>query len=134
MDIAIIALDKPRNQVQYASAGRPIYFMRQDTITDLRGDKYAIGGEKIDKKFFTHYTLNDIQPKDRFYLFSDGITDQFGGQENKKITSKRFQQFLIDNHHLRMSEQKNALTLFFNDWKKENEQTDDVIVVGIEID
>jgi CheY-like chemotaxis protein len=134
MDIAIIALDKQRNQIQYATAGRPIYLLRGETLTDLRGDKYAIGGEKIDKKFFTHYTLNDMQSKDRLYLFSDGITDQFGGEENKKITSKRFQQFLTDTRTLSMQEQKSALTLFFNQWKRENEQTDDVLVLGIEID
>jgi serine phosphatase RsbU (regulator of sigma subunit) len=90
--------------------------------------------DKIDKKFFTHYTLNDMQSKDRLYLFSDGITDQFGGEENKKITSKRFQQFLTDTRTLSMQEQKSALTLFFNQWKRENEQTDDVLVLGIEID
>jgi CheY-like chemotaxis protein/serine/threonine protein phosphatase PrpC len=133
MDIAIMALDRQRNQVQYASAGRPIYFVRNGTLTDLRGDKYAIGGEKTDNKFFTHYTLTDIQPKDRFYLFSDGITDQFGGEENKKITSKRFQQWLTDTHTLPMHSQKEAVSTFFNEWKGNNEQTDDVLVTGIEI-
>lgn len=133
MDIAIIALDKQRNQIQYASAGRPIYLVRNGVLTDLRGDKYAIGGEKTENKFFTHYTLNDIQPKDRFYLFSDGITDQFGGEENKKITSKRFQQWLTDTHTLSMQAQKEALNSFFSEWKKENEQTDDVAVIGIEM-
>lgn len=133
MDVAIIAYDKQRNQIQYASAGRPIYLVRNGLLTDLRGDKYAIGGEKIDKKFFTHYTINDIQPKDRFYLFSDGITDQFGGEQNKKITSKRFQQWLIDTHTLSMHTQKDKLITFFNEWKGKTEQTDDVIVIGIEI-
>jgi len=69
-----------------------------------------------------------MQSKDRLYLFSDGITDQFGGEENKKITSKRFQQFLIDTCTLSMQEQKTALNTFFNDWKGQNEQTDDVLV------
>ncbi len=133
MDIAIIALDKQKNQIQYASTGRPIYLVRNALLTDLRGDKYAIGGEKIDKKFFTHYTINDIQPKDRLYLFSDGITDQFGGEENKKITSKRFQQWLTHTHTLPMLAQKEAIITLFNEWKGENEQTDDVIVIGIEI-
>ena len=66
-------------------------------------------------------------------MFSDGLADQFGGKENKKLTYQKFKDILLSNSHLDMNDQKEELRKYFLAWKGSNEQTDDVLVIGIRI-
>ena len=69
---------------------------------------------------------------DIFYFFSDGITDQFGGPNDKKLMRTRLLEFFdsdINNHDLK-SKQLN-LNLFLRRWQGRLEQTDDMILLGI---
>lgn len=131
MDISVCVFDTSRNTMQYACAGRPVYVLRNQEVLDLRGEKCAIGGEKTETKIFNNNNFA-LQSNDKIYLFSDGFVDQFGGEENKKLTSKRFQQFILDNQNISISAQKTELEKFFTTWKGNVEQTDDVLVLGIE--
>ena len=66
-----------------------------------------------------------------FYIFSDGIIDQFGGKHGKKFLTKRFKQLLFEISPLAMKEQKDIIKKSLDDWKLENEQVDDILVMGI---
>jgi len=66
-------------------------------------------------------------------MFSDGYADQFGGPDNKKFMIRRFRDFLIEVHKKPMLQQMEILDQEFNDWKGDQEQVDDVIVMGIRI-
>jgi hypothetical protein len=46
---------------------------------------------------------------------------------------KRFSQFLIDHCEQPLNEQGKALNQYYNDWKGENEQVDDVMVLGVKL-
>ena len=66
--------------------------------------------------------------RDRF-MYSDGYYDQFGGDRNKSMGSTRFKDILVSavkNEKLQTSDFKNY---FFN-WMGENEQLDDVLLMG----
>ncbi len=67
---------------------------------------------------------------DNLYLFSDGYKDQFGGEQNKKYSQKRFLEKLTALQGMSMREQKNALEQEFLQWKGIHKQTDDVLVLG----
>ena len=63
----------------------------------------------------------------------DGFADQFGGDNDKKYKSKRMEDFIVSLQHLSMDDQKDALMREFENWKGNNEQTDDVSILGIEV-
>jgi len=86
----------------------------------------------IYRKCSETFTNNEFQylEGDIFYIFSDGFIDQFGGEEKRKFMSKRFQELLLKIHKYPMSEQKEELNKAFNDWKGDNKQTDDILVIG----
>jgi serine phosphatase RsbU (regulator of sigma subunit) len=87
-------------------------------------------GEELNQ--FTNHELN-LKPGDVLYVFSDGYYDQFGGPNNKKFMSKRFRELLTEIHSLSMSKQKQALSEHMKDWMGENQQVDDILVIGIRI-
>ena len=87
----------------------------------------------IDKKSFTNNEI-DLKLNDVVYTFSDGYIDQFGGEKNRKFMIRNFKQMLININDKCMTEQKKILSKTFDDWcGSENNQIDDVLVVGIKI-
>ena len=67
------------------------------------------------------------------YIFSDGFQDQFGGPKGKKYRSNRFREFLLSISDKDLLEQKELMGVEFNSWKMNEEQIDDVCVMGVRI-
>ncbi|MBE9467422.1 MAG: SpoIIE family protein phosphatase [Bacteroidetes bacterium] len=132
MDMSVCVVDKENNTLEYAGAMRPLFLFNGNKFVEINGDKKSIKSDiaNHDVQSFTNHLIN-INKGDVFYIFSDGIIDQFGGERNKKFLSKRFQQVLKDIYFMDMKEQKQIIVDGFNDWKGENEQVDDVFVLGI---
>jgi serine phosphatase RsbU (regulator of sigma subunit) len=65
------------------------------------------------------------------YLFTDGFPDQFGGDFGKKFLCKRFKNMIAMSHSQSMNDQKEILENTLNEWKRNEEQTDDICVLGI---
>ena len=66
-------------------------------------------------------------------MFSDGYQDQFGGKGNKKFMGNQFKKMLLDNHKLPMHSQLDIVESRFDEWKGNNKQIDDVLVIGINL-
>jgi serine phosphatase RsbU (regulator of sigma subunit) len=133
MDVALCRIDRREREILFAGAFRPLYWMREGQLTVINGDRQPIGGSqhKEDRKFTVHRVA--YHQGDRLYLFSDGYVDQFGGPARKKFMTARFNEILLANQHLPMSAQSEVLERAFVEWKGENEQVDDVCIVGLEV-
>jgi hypothetical protein len=59
--------------------------------------------------------------------------DQFGGEKGKKFMRKRLKETLLNIYHLPMKEQKQKLDHTFEQWKGDQEQIDDVVMIGFRI-
>lgn len=132
MDIAICVFDKKLKTVQYSGAFRPLLLLRNNQITEYKGDRFAIGGSFVENKKFSTHTI-DLQQGDHIYLSSDGYVDQFGGDEGKKLKTKNFKELLINIHKHPLKHQENKIISTFEEWKQDYEQVDDILVIGLKI-
>ncbi len=142
MDIAMVFIDRQQKILRFSGALRPMLFFRKnnsfgDPITDYKleiisPDKFGVGGRAYENPPHTTVELN-YQPGDTFYLFSDGVCDQFGGPFGKKLMTNKFKEFVHSVQNLNMDMQYARLESFFDQWKGENDQVDDVLVVGIKL-
>ena len=132
MDMSVCVIDKENDTLEYAGAMRPLFLFNGNKFVEVKGDKQSITSNLSYQRIqlFTNHTVN-LNKGDVFYIFSDGIVDQFGGEDNKKFLSKRFQQVLKDIYFMDMKKQKQIIIDSFNDWKGNNDQVDDVFVLGI---
>ena len=131
MDCTLCAFDFENKTLEYSSANNNFYIVRNGEIINIKADKMPVGlGVRLDS-FTTHKI--QLQSGDVVYTLSDGYCDQFGGENNKKFKAKQFEQLLLTIQNKNMSEQKQILTDTFNNWTKGYEQTDDVLVIGVEI-
>ncbi|MGF1534652.1 MAG: 7TM diverse intracellular signaling domain-containing protein [Bernardetiaceae bacterium] len=135
MDAAVCLLSPTRDQLFFAGAKLPLVHVRQGEVSLYKGSSYNIGGDA--RVVEGNILLQTIacQPGDRFFMFSDGFQDQFGGPKNRKFLSRNFRELLGTTAHLPLAEQKEILNQRLEDWMNEGQenQTDDVLVIGFSI-
>jgi sigma-B regulation protein RsbU (phosphoserine phosphatase) len=138
MDIAFCLINMENNTLQYAGANIPLYLIRNnesDGSLELiikTPDHMPIGIHPNDNGDFTNHII-ELQNHDKLYMFSDGYISQFGGERDKKFKTKRFREILMNIHTKSMSEQKEILDKTIEDWRGNNEQVDDILVMGLHI-
>ncbi|OFX27331.1 MAG: hypothetical protein A2041_08895 [Bacteroidetes bacterium GWA2_31_9b] len=130
MDIAMCVIDKKNAILEYAGAFRPIYYIRENKIEEIKGDRFSVGllNESVDGQI--NKTVINLRKDDIFYLFSDGYADQFGGSEAKKFKYRRFRHMLLTIHKLPLDQQRIYLEKSFDEWRGDLEQVDDILIVG----
>jgi len=132
MDVSLCKIDVESGVIEFAGANRPLYILRNAEIKEVKGDKRPIGGYEHTSLSYTNHTFK-IEKEDRFYMFSDGYADQFGGTNNKKFLVKKLQQLFIENAASDFLSQYKQLLAAHKTWKGNNEQTDDVLVIGFKV-
>ena len=121
-----------KNSFSYAAAQNPIWIVRNGKLIEIKGEKMPIGKHHNDSIPFVGGEF-ETQKGDVIYTITDGFQDQFGGDKGKKFKVKPFKNYLISIAHLPMVEQKEKLVHTFSAWKGEEEQVDDVCVIGVKI-
>ena len=128
MDIGICAIDKGREKIIYAGAFIPLNLLRDNSLTQINGDKIIIGMNP-DRISYTDHEI-DIQEDDMLYLFSDGYVDQFGGKDNKKFMYRRLRYLILTIHKFDVKDQKSILEENLITWMGQNTQVDDMMIIG----
>jgi serine phosphatase RsbU (regulator of sigma subunit) len=132
MDIALCTIDPATMMLEFSGAHNPVYIIRDNELIELESDPFSIGAYVNGEREYTNHSFQ-LQKNDCLYLFSDGYMDQFGGPKGKKFMRKQFRTTLIQMHTLRMPEQKWRLAETLEKWQGDNEQVDDVLVIGVRI-
>jgi PAS domain S-box-containing protein len=132
MDVSIGVFDFEKNTLSYSGAFRPMLLLRNNAFIEFEGNRYPIGFYADVKKEFVSQTIL-LEENDTFYFFTDGYCDQFGGELKKKFNRKRFKELLLSAQSMEMEEQESFLQYAFLNWKQEELQVDDVLVMGIKI-
>src|SRR5690606_31393387 len=132
-DIALCLLDVKKRLISYAGAHRPMWIIRKDgsSIEEIKGTKTAIGGWTEASQVFETHEIQ-MNEGDTFFLFTDGLGDQFG-HSGKRLMSKNLKQQLFSIKDLSLDKQKNYLEDFLVKWQGEEEQTDDILVIGVRV-
>jgi len=130
MDISICLLNRKARTLNFAGANNSLYLLRNKQMIEYKADKMPIGTYPKEQPFSLQ-TIPIIE-NDVFYIFSDGFADQFG-IKNKKLSKKNFRTLLLEIHELELKQQQLCLDNYLNSWKGNEEQTDDILVIGIKI-
>lgn len=136
MDMSICTINANTNQLKFAGAMNGGYILRDGTIHDLQASIHGVGGYiKRKKERAVHFDVTefDLLKNDMIYLFSDGYMDQFGGNSGEKYNVSRFKELLTSIADQPTSEQKKKVASEFKNWRGNNAQIDDVLLMGVRI-
>ncbi|TAH42296.1 MAG: cyclic nucleotide-binding domain-containing protein [Bacteroidetes bacterium] len=133
MDISICSLNFKTKKLKFSGANRPLWIIRNNELSSYTANKFPVGGMQIlhEENFQSHEI--QMEKGDTFYIFSDGYADQFGGESGKKFMTKKLKEVLLSIQKLSMKEQQVFLLDAFNKWRGDQEQVDDVLVIGVKI-
>jgi len=129
MDMCVCLIDFKNNKMQFAGANNPLWMFVDGELKEIKGDKMPVAIHDTMRPFTNNVV--DLKKGDTFYIFSDGYADQFGGPQQKKLLNKNFKALLQNLQDLPMLKQGARIDEFFEDWRKELDQIDDVCVIGI---
>ncbi|MFI5148861.1 MAG: SpoIIE family protein phosphatase [Bacteroidia bacterium] len=132
MDISICEIDRKKKTLTVSAANNPVYLVRNGELKQIKADKYSIGNGESGKEFGMQQV--SLCKGDFIYLFSDGFMDQFGGPHGKKLGSVRFRELLSSVSKEDSRKQESLLQHRLQHWQGKEEQTDDILVIGVRID
>ncbi|MBL7932153.1 MAG: tetratricopeptide repeat protein [Bacteroidia bacterium] len=131
MDISLLCIHLKDKSVTWSGANNPLWYIENGALTEIKADKQPIGRSENPSPFTTHRLK--VNPGTLFYLFTDGLADQFGGPNGKKFKYKQFSDLLQSLSKQTLSNQEAELDRVFRDWKGSLEQVDDVCIIGLKV-
>lgn len=132
MDIVVCEFSLKNKYIRFASAMRPVIIVMGGETYYIKGNRSSVGGQSVMEKYFDdqEYYLNE---GDMIYMFSDGLPDQFGGPDGKKMKIARLKTLLGEIWQLPIAEQEERLLKFYSDWKGNHDQVDDILFMGVKV-
>lgn len=149
MDISLVAVNRSTRKMIFAGAHNGLWIVRRKEnvgelsegvrileeeefhLLEWKGDKQPIGRFQ-EMKPFKEVELT-LYETDQVYLMSDGYADQFGGPKGKKFKYVALKRAVLANANETMIDQGENLSKIYQDWIKDNEQIDDVCVIGFRL-
>lgn len=131
MNTVVLKINRETLEMNYAGAYQSILIIRDGKLIELKTDKEPIGFTYIMTPFIDYEF--QLMKNDLIYLYTDGYVDQFGGEKGKKFKTRAFKELLLSIHNKTLEEQKNIISDVFKKWKGNEEQIDDVTVLGMKI-
>ena len=131
MDMTLVKLNFKKREIEFSSANNVLVHVSNGNLNSYKGDHQPVGFYSGKNISFTKQKIK-VDKNDMIYIFSDGYQDQFGG-ENKKYMFSRLKKLLIKVSNEDVNQQLNLIESEFNSWKGDNEQIDDVCLMGLRI-
>ncbi|MCP4108751.1 MAG: AAA family ATPase [Desulfobacteraceae bacterium] len=130
LDAAVCLAETGTSTLTFAGARLPLIYFRNEEVHIIKGDRQSIGYKSSDQGFnFTNHTIC-IEKGMLFYMYTDGFTDQLGGEKRRSFGSRRFREMLKKIVRLPLEKQREIVMQTFEEYRGDNERQDDVTVVG----
>lgn len=133
-ELALLWYDPQTKRAKYIGARRPLWVLRGGDIFIVSGDRRDISVTLSDRLSTALPSVQSLTllPKDRLFLFSDGIVDQLNS-EGKRFSTTHLRSFLQTNSYLSLNEQVELLKQAIRHWAGGMPQSDDILFLAMEV-
>jgi serine phosphatase RsbU (regulator of sigma subunit) len=134
MDVCFISINLKSNEITFSGAKRPLFIYKNKTseFDEIKGDRISIGGiRKGTNEEFNNHIIK-AQKGDILYLSSDGLTDQ-NNSERKRFGRNKLKEIILNNVAEPMEKQKVIIEKALDEFQQDEEQRDDITLIGIKI-
>lgn len=127
MDIGLVRLDFEARSLRFAGAKISLYWSNGETMNMLRGNNRAICDHRVGA-----YTDHDVPllPDYTYYLTTDGLLDQSGGEHGFSLGSQQFTEWLIRLARQPLEQQRQSLTEALDTFRGSHPQRDDITILS----
>ncbi len=133
LDGGIIYYDKLMNKVTFAGAKTPLFYIQNNELKTLKGNRESIGYKNSNSEFrFKNYEI-EINNDTYFYLTTDGIIDQNGGKKGFPYGKRRLKNIINRYYKEPFDKQKTIIFDSINEYQGDEERSDDITMIGFKI-
>ncbi|NOQ29572.1 MAG: SpoIIE family protein phosphatase [Helicobacteraceae bacterium] len=133
LDMGLCYINKNGTVLKFAGAKMDLLYFKDNEQHIVKSNKQSIGYSRSKSDYeYTNHEIH-IDSSESFYLYSDGITDQTGGDKHFPYGNKKFKTFLNDIQQKPMSEQQTLILDNLASYQKENTRRDDITVIGFKV-
>ncbi|TAF67985.1 MAG: hypothetical protein EAZ55_01015 [Cytophagales bacterium] len=120
----ILGYSSHDNTLSYCSAkGRGFLILNSGELIELEKDQKSIGDAS--EIMFQNIPLCIDEAK-TLLIYSDGLTDQFGGKNDKRFSKNRLKNLIEKNYEADAQTLAKILQFEHNAWRNTTQQTDDI--------
>lgn len=133
MEVGLCIVSRQNRKVTYAGAGINLYYTSEQELREVKAAKCSVGSVEHHVKQIPKTHSLELPKGTRLYMSSDGLPDQFGGEKIKKFSTKRLKELIVNTLSMGLAEQAQSIEQAFVKWRGDQEQTDDVLFLTIEL-
>ncbi len=130
LEAAVCLLDRAGSTLTFAGARLCLHYIHDRQAVTVTGDRQSLGYRRSDPDhdFIEHQI--PLEQDIAFYLWTDGITDQVGGDKGLPFGRARFLKMLFEIHRLPFIRQQEMIRQTLAAFTGEEQQRDDLTVIG----
>ena len=133
MELGMCYFGPEMDNLIFVGARFELYLVENGTVSIIKGNKNGIGYHGIShtQEYDEHEIVN-LSGKS-FYMTSDGLIDQVGGERRRMYGKKRFRELLLSLQDKPIADQKMAIYKELLDYQGDENRRDDVAVIGFKV-
>ena len=130
LDLGACYLAGGHDSINFVGASFSLFRVAESGTTEIKGDKAGIGYRGTPREVnFTTHTLEGLAG-DSFYLVTDGIIDQVGGERRRSFGKKRIRELLFSLRGRPFAEQSVEVVATLEAYQGAETRCDDVSMIG----
>jgi serine phosphatase RsbU (regulator of sigma subunit) len=130
IDLSIVLYNTGDSKLFFSGCNTSICIVTDGNCNEVKSSQFLPGLGGLDHH--EEFTLVELllSEDSKVFMFTDGLIDQFGGENGRKWGRKNFKEVLLETSHLPIDKQIEEIKKAFNKWKGNREQTDDVTLLA----
>lgn len=131
MDISLCYFDLEQKIMKFSGAHNGAVLIRNGELKLIEADRMPVGSYERQEAFTEHEV--ELQDGDSIYIYSDGLSDQFGGPRERKFKAVKLKELLLSIQDKDMPSQGAHVSKTIRDWQGDVEQLDDWLMIGMKV-
>lgn len=133
LELGALYLDADLSAMTFAGARFELFVVSGSEVKEIKGIRKGIGYRRIayGQSYDEHAV--PVGPGDRFYMTTDGLTDQVGGARGRMFGKKRLITLLGSIQSQSMPDQSAAIQAALEAYQGDQPRRDDIGVIGLEV-
>lgn len=127
IEIGLCHLAPGSDCLSFSGARIPLLWRDSEGIHRVRGDRRALNDRKPGN--FSRQQL-PLQPGQTFYLSTDGLLDQTGGEKGYAFGQSRLEAWIVEQGEHELAEQRQSLLDTLETYRAGQVQRDDIVVLA----
>lgn len=127
-DLAVLYVARD-GAVNISTANMHVFICDGKEVTKLKGQKIHVGDGTLKSKDDIRTVFIPPNPESKFYIASDGLYDQIGGENAVPFGYAAFKKIILENHDARQSVISEQIWQAFEAYRGDNFRRDDIELI-----